>query len=146
MRPSRIVVAALLAASFVAGCNKQTTPAANPTTAAAASGAQCELPPETVVGTYKLDGAEQKLTYGELTSRIGAPLADLEKKKQELLKRGLEGYVIEKLVQVYLEYRDSEAERFIDVVWRIGIEPFKEHVYGTHHQRQERRNRSLVAA
>jgi sulfite reductase (NADPH) hemoprotein beta-component len=54
--------------------------------------------------------------------------------------------VIEKLVQVYLRHRDSEEERFIDVVWRTGIEPFKEQVYGTHHQRQERRHRSLAAA
>jgi sulfite reductase (NADPH) hemoprotein beta-component len=54
--------------------------------------------------------------------------------------------VIEKLIGIYLEKRESEAERFIDVVWRIGIEPFKERVYGTHHQRQERRNRSVVAA
>jgi sulfite reductase (NADPH) hemoprotein beta-component len=54
--------------------------------------------------------------------------------------------VIEKLIQVYLKRRDSEEERFVDVVWRTGIEPFKERVYGTHHQRQEHRNRSLVAA
>jgi sulfite reductase (NADPH) hemoprotein beta-component len=54
--------------------------------------------------------------------------------------------VIEKLIEVYLRLRDSEAERFVDVVWRTGIEPFRKHVYGTHHQRQERRNRSLVAA
>jgi sulfite reductase (NADPH) hemoprotein beta-component len=54
--------------------------------------------------------------------------------------------VIEKLVGAYLERRDSEAERFVDVVWRIGIEPFKEHVYGDHHQRQERRRRSLAPA
>ena len=47
--------------------------------------------------------------------------------------------VIEKLIEVYLERRESEDERFIDVVWRIGIEPFKERVYGNHHQRQERR-------
>ncbi len=54
--------------------------------------------------------------------------------------------VIEKLIGIYLEKRESEQERFIDVVWRTGIEPFKERVYGTHHQRQERRNRSLAAA
>jgi sulfite reductase (NADPH) hemoprotein beta-component len=54
--------------------------------------------------------------------------------------------VIEKLIGVYLERRESEEERFIDVVWRTGIEPFKEHVYGTHHQRQERRSRLLAAA
>ena len=38
--------------------------------------------------------------------------------------------VIEKLIDLYLARRDSEEERFIDVVRRIGIEPFKEHVYG----------------
>jgi sulfite reductase (NADPH) hemoprotein beta-component len=54
--------------------------------------------------------------------------------------------VIEKLIGIYLEKRESEAERFIDVVWRIGIEPFKEHVYGDPDQRQERRNRSVAAA
>ena len=40
--------------------------------------------------------------------------------------------VVEKLIEVYLDRRDSEEERFIDVVRRIGTEPFKEHVYGTH--------------
>ena len=54
--------------------------------------------------------------------------------------------VIEKLIEVYLQRRDSEEERFVDVVWRTGIEPFKEHVYGSHRQEQERRRRSLAAA
>jgi len=38
--------------------------------------------------------------------------------------------VVERLVQTYLGVRDSEAERFIDVVERMGIEPFKKDVYG----------------
>jgi sulfite reductase (NADPH) hemoprotein beta-component len=54
--------------------------------------------------------------------------------------------VIEKLIGIYLEKRESEAERFIDVVWRIGIEPFKEHVYGDANKRQERRSRSVATA
>ena len=54
--------------------------------------------------------------------------------------------VIEKLIGVYLQRRESEEERFIDVVWRTGIEPFKEQVYGDHRQRQERRSRSLAPA
>src|SRR6185503_3165930 len=37
---------------------------------------------------------------------------------------------IEHLIEVYLEQRDSDAERFIDVVRRIGTAPFKERVYG----------------
>ena len=38
--------------------------------------------------------------------------------------------VIERMIQRYLVLRDSEAERFVDVVQRVGIEPFKESVYG----------------
>ncbi len=37
--------------------------------------------------------------------------------------------VIERLVEVYLRERDSDAERFIDTVQRIGVEPFKRNVY-----------------
>ncbi len=37
--------------------------------------------------------------------------------------------VIERLIAVYLEQRESEHERFVDVVHRLGIEPFKSHVY-----------------
>jgi sulfite reductase (NADPH) hemoprotein beta-component len=38
--------------------------------------------------------------------------------------------VIQTLIDLYLVERDSEAERFIDVVERLGIEPFKAAVYG----------------
>jgi sulfite reductase (NADPH) hemoprotein beta-component len=54
--------------------------------------------------------------------------------------------VIEKLIELYLARRDSEAERFVDVVRRIGVEPFKDHVYGTAHQEPAPRGRSLAAA
>ncbi|HKW36281.1 MAG TPA: nitrite/sulfite reductase, partial [Burkholderiales bacterium] len=54
--------------------------------------------------------------------------------------------VIEKLVECYLESRDSDAERFIDVVHRIGIEPFKESVYGNSDQRASNRRRQLATA
>ncbi len=37
--------------------------------------------------------------------------------------------VIERLIEVYLRQRDSDAERFIDAVQRLGIEPFKRNVY-----------------
>ncbi len=37
---------------------------------------------------------------------------------------------VEQMIQRYLALRDSEAERFVDVVQRVGIEPFKESVYG----------------
>ena len=41
--------------------------------------------------------------------------------------------VIERLLGVYLSIRDSEEERFVDVVQRAGIEPFKEAVYAQTH-------------
>ncbi|HHJ4328473.1 TPA: nitrite/sulfite reductase, partial [Klebsiella pneumoniae] len=40
--------------------------------------------------------------------------------------------VIERLIKVYLEQRHAD-ERFIDTYQRIGIDPFKERVYATHH-------------
>jgi len=53
---------------------------------------------------------------------------------------------VERLIETYLEARDSEAERFVDVVQRIGIEPFRESVYGTTHQGRSRRDRLLAIA
>src|SRR5439155_1567348 len=54
--------------------------------------------------------------------------------------------VIERLIETYLEQRDSEAERFVDVVQRVGIEPFKERVYGNAHQRAPDRDRERALA
>jgi sulfite reductase (NADPH) hemoprotein beta-component len=54
--------------------------------------------------------------------------------------------VIERLIETYLERRDSEAERFVDTVQRIGIEPFKERVYGHAHQRAPDRQRERALA
>ncbi len=54
--------------------------------------------------------------------------------------------VIERLIDCYLEKRDSEAERFVDVVHRIGVEPFKEQVYGNADQRASRHSRERALA
>ena len=54
--------------------------------------------------------------------------------------------VIERLIECYLERRDSEAERFVDLVHRIGIEPFKERVYGSADQAATRRHRERAVA
>ena len=54
--------------------------------------------------------------------------------------------VIERLIELYLERRDSEEERFIDLVRRIGTEPFKERVYGNSHQVPSDSHRQLAAA
>jgi sulfite reductase (NADPH) hemoprotein beta-component len=39
-------------------------------------------------------------------------------------------WVVHRLIETYLERRESEEERFVDCVHRIGIEPFRENVYG----------------
>ena len=53
--------------------------------------------------------------------------------------------VIERLIELYLERREGHEERFVDTVARIGIEPFKEYVYGPHHQERQSRHGQLVA-
>ena len=53
--------------------------------------------------------------------------------------------VIEKLIGCYLECRDSEAERFVDVVQRIGLDPFKESVYGNADQKAAHRRERAFA-
>jgi len=54
--------------------------------------------------------------------------------------------VIERLIDCYLEHREGDAERFIDVVRRIGVQPFKDFVYGNTAERQAHRRRQLAAA
>ncbi|MFZ5723016.1 MAG: nitrite/sulfite reductase [Pseudomonadota bacterium] len=41
--------------------------------------------------------------------------------------------VVEKLIDVYMEKRRDESERFIETFRRIGIEPFRERVYAKDH-------------
>ena len=47
--------------------------------------------------------------------------------------------VVERLIEVYLARRDSCAERFVDTVARIGVDPFREHVYAPNHPTAENR-------
>jgi sulfite reductase (NADPH) hemoprotein beta-component len=53
-------------------------------------------------------------------------------------------WVVERLIEVYLEKREAEAERFVDCVHRLGIEPFKHNVYG--HPDSPRQDRASVSA
>jgi len=48
--------------------------------------------------------------------------------------RGEVADVVATLVETYLDLRDSDAERFIDVVERVGIDPFKTRVYAERQQ------------
>jgi sulfite reductase (NADPH) hemoprotein beta-component len=53
--------------------------------------------------------------------------------------------VVERLIETYLERRDSEVERFVDVVHRLGIEPFKTGVYGNLDKKSANRRAALAA-
>ncbi|HLB14098.1 MAG TPA: nitrite/sulfite reductase [Burkholderiales bacterium] len=53
---------------------------------------------------------------------------------------------IERLVRCYLDLREAEEERFIDVVHRVGVEPFKAHLYDKADQRPSAPERHLAAA
>ncbi len=99
-------MAAFLAASLLAGCNKEKAPATAPT----ATSTTAEPSPDTVVATY---GDGQKITFGELNDRIKEPLANLEKQKYQLRKQGLEGFVVERLVQAEAKKRGMTEEEFL---------------------------------
>ena len=86
-----------------------------------------------ILGVDKSGEEWYQVTIGGNQGRVreGAPAA-LGKVIGPSFARDEVPEVIEKLIGVYLERRDSEAERFVDTVWRIGVEPFKEQVYGQH--------------
>ena len=93
-----------------------------------------------VLGVDKHGEEWYQITIGgnQGLTRPGAPAA-LGKVIGPSFARDEVPEVIEKLIDVYLHERDSEAERFVDTVWRIGVEPFKEQVYGIHHQTAQNR-------
>jgi sulfite reductase (NADPH) hemoprotein beta-component len=100
-----------------------------------------------ILGVDKNGGEWYQISIGgnQGLTRPGAPAA-LGKVIGPSFARAEIPDVIEKLIEVYLQRREGEQERFIDVVWRTGVEPFKERVYGDHHQGQKARGRSLAAA
>jgi sulfite reductase (NADPH) hemoprotein beta-component len=75
----------------------------------------------------------------------GGPGASLGKVLGPSFARAEVPDVVQKLIEIYLVKRDSEAERFIEVVHRIGIEPFKTAVYGNADQRAARRREPALA-
>jgi sulfite reductase (NADPH) hemoprotein beta-component len=91
----------------------------------------------------EIGGNQGETRTGETSPRIGAALG---KVIGPSFARADVPDVVERLIKCYLEERDSEAERFVDVVHRIGIEPFKEYVYGNADQRSAHRsaNRALA--
>jgi len=52
--------------------------------------------------------------------------------------------IIHVLIQTYLKHLDSEAERFINVVERLAIEPFKSEVYSDPTLVQSLKNKEVI--
>ncbi|PTL82618.1 thioredoxin domain-containing protein [Vitiosangium sp. GDMCC 1.1324] len=109
MRSTSTLMAALLAASLFSGCNKEKAPATAPTPSPTAAN-PAEPTPDTVVATF---GDGQKITFGELNDRIKEPLANLDKQKFQLRKQGLDGFVVEKLVQAEAKKRNMTEEQLV---------------------------------
>ena len=111
LKPTRVILAALLAATITAGCNKEKAPVTAQGPAATAQQATAGEPaPDTVVATF---GDGQKITYKELNEKISEPLSNLEKQKHQLRKRGIEGMVTEKLVDAEAKKRGMTQDQFL---------------------------------
>jgi sulfite reductase (NADPH) hemoprotein beta-component len=91
----------------------------------------------------EIGGNQGETRTGETRPALGAALG---KVLGPSFARAQVTEVIERLIECYLERRDSDAERFVDVVHRIGIEPFKERVYGSADQAAARRHRERAVA
>jgi sulfite reductase (NADPH) hemoprotein beta-component len=93
-----------------------------------------------ILGVDKAGEEWYQVTIGGRQSGAAKPLPDIESTKGggaavgrvigPSFSRAEVPDVVEKLIGTYLARRDSDAERFIDVVERLGIEPFKTDVYG----------------
>lgn len=92
-----------------------------------------------ILGVDKAGEEWYQITIGGRQSGAAKPLPDIESTRGAgaaigrvigpSFSRHEVPDVISNLVETYIQLRDSEAERFIDVVERLGIEPFKTRVY-----------------
>jgi sulfite reductase (NADPH) hemoprotein beta-component len=53
--------------------------------------------------------------------------------------------VIARLLDCYVDHRESDAERFVDTVGRLGLDPFKAYVYGPHQTSRDRARQLAIA-
>ena len=77
-------------------------------------------------------GGRQNGANRNQDGRVGAGGALLGRVIGPAFARAQIPEVVQKLVTTYLQLRDSENEHFIDVVERVGVEPFKQAVYAKH--------------
>ena len=82
------------------------------------------------IGILGVDKAGEEW-YQVSLGGVQGPVAAIGRIIGPSFSRGEIPDVIERLVRAYVARRASVEERFIDVVQRLGIEPFKEAVYGS---------------
>ena len=91
-----------------------------------------------ILGVDKAGEEWYQVTIGGRQNGAAKPLPDIESTRAAAAVGRIIGPsfardqvpgVVDRLIQTYLGLRDSEAERFIDVVDRVGIDPFKQDVY-----------------
>ena len=91
-----------------------------------------------ILGVDKAGEEWYQVTIGGRQNGAAKPLPDIESTRGGAAVGRIIGPsfardqvpgVVDRLIQTYLGLRDSEAERFIDVVDRVGIDPFKQDVY-----------------
>jgi sulfite reductase (NADPH) hemoprotein beta-component len=82
------------------------------------------------IGILGVDKAGEEW-YQVSLGGVQGPVAAIGRIIGPSFSRGQIPDVIERLVRAYVARRVSVDERFIDVVQRLGIEPFKEAVYGS---------------
>lgn len=82
------------------------------------------------IGILGVDKAGEEW-YQVSLGGVQGPVAAIGRIIGPSFSRGEIPDVIERLVRTYVARRTTVEERFIDVVQRIGIEPFKEAVYGS---------------
>ena len=90
-----------------------------------------------ILGVDKHDEEWYQITIGGaqsgMPSGVGGPdggTAKIGKIIGPSFARAQVADVVENLIQTYLSLRERDDERFVDVVARTGIDPFKERVYG----------------
>ena len=91
-----------------------------------------------ILGVDKAGEEWYQVTIGGRQNGAAKPLPDIESRAAAARRWAVSSAsfardqvpgVVDRLIQTYLGLRDSEAERFIDVVDRVGIDPFKQDVY-----------------
>ena len=97
-----------------------------------------------ILGVDKAGEEWYQVTLGGRQSGAAKPLPDIESTRGggaaigrvigPSFAREEVADVVANLVETYLDLRDSDAERFIDVVERVGIDPFKTRVYAERKQ------------